>query len=80
MYIWTLWNCDVIWQRRACLTNPVTKLKDKCIFLWENNCAIIMFFLKGNAPHAEVSMLVGSHMMAGIPLAAGSHHKGFSDP
>lgn len=25
-------------------------------------------------------MLVGSHMMAEIPQAAGSHHKGFSDP
>lgn len=36
--------------------------------------------LKGNAPHVEVSMLVDSHMTAGIPLAAGSHHKGFSDP
>lgn len=36
--------------------------------------------LKDNAPHAEVSMLVGSRRTAGIPLAAGSHHKGFSDP
>lgn len=25
-------------------------------------------------------MLVGFHMKAGIPLGAGSHHKGFSDP
>lgn len=56
------------------------------------NCAnnyggflFVFFFLRvhvlrGIAPHAEVSMLVGSHMTAGIPLAAGSHHKGFSDP
>lgn len=58
-------------------------------FLREKNCVnnyILFCFvlrvhvLKGNAPHVEVSMLVGSHMTAGIPLAAGSHHRGFSDP
>lgn len=43
------------------------------VFLW-------VCILKGNEPHVEVSMLVGSHMMAEIPQAAGSHHKGFSDP
>lgn len=54
-------------------------VKNKCkiilcrVFLW-------LCELKSKAPHVEVSMLVGSHMKAGIPLAAGSHHKGFSDP
>lgn len=31
-------------------------------------------------PPVEVSMLVGSHTKAEIPLGAGSHHKEFSDP
>lgn len=39
-----------------------------------------MFALVCTTPHVEVSKLVGSHMKAGTPLAAGNHHKGFSDP
>lgn len=31
-------------------------------------------------PPVLVSMLVDSHMKVGIPLGAGSRHKGFSDP
>ena len=50
------------------------------MFLWGNKCFLRVHVLKGEAPHVEVSMLAGSRMTEEIPLAAGSHHKGFSDP